>query len=224
MKQVNGIWLPSTDNHLPTHFNLMINPLIDGKATYQWRKYVRAMTHVKHRGHAVDIGAQIGLWTRVMALDFERVTSFEPLPEHHECFELNVTVPNVILHKVALSDGSGEFDLVSPAETTGNTHVMAVGEIADKSRVVTVSAHPMDSFGLTDINFLKIDVEGYELPVVLGAERTIRKYKPVIIIEQKPNGNAERYGRKRLEALDTLKSWGGKVAWEISGDFLVEWK
>ncbi|TIU67562.1 MAG: hypothetical protein E5W13_31365, partial [Mesorhizobium sp.] len=79
-------------------------------------------------------------------------------------------------------------------------------------------------FGLAGIDFLKIDVEGFEKPILEGGEQTIRREKPVIIIEQKPNGNAERYGRDRFAALDLLKAWGGKVKWEIGGDFLVEWK
>lgn len=220
MKMVRGMWLPDTDTHLPGQFNLSINPLIGGKATYQYPKYKRALAHIKKRGHAVDVGAQIGLWSRVMALDFERVTSFEPLPLHIECFEKNLEdVTNVTLHKVALDSRPGRLTLNTPPETTGNTHV-AVNEETG----VTIESRMLDVLGLTDIDFLKIDVEGFELPVVLGGEMTIRQERPVIIIEQKPNGNAEKQGFKRFGALDMLKSWGGRVAWEMSGDFLIVWE
>jgi FkbM family methyltransferase len=219
MKQIRGMWFPDTDTHLEGQLHLAANPLVDGKGTYQYRKYSRALHHVKRRGHAVDIGAQVGLWSRVMALDFGQVTAFEPLPAHVECFDANLAgASNVMRHRCALDLKEGELVLSMPPETTGNTHV-AIG----KEEGVAVPARTLDSFDLRDIDFLKIDVEGFELPVILGGEMTIRREKPVIIIEQKPNGNAEKQGYGRFAALDMLKSWGGQVAWEIGGDFLVQW-
>ncbi|RWD13572.1 MAG: FkbM family methyltransferase, partial [Mesorhizobium sp.] len=47
-------------------------------------------------------------------------------------------------------------------------------------------ARMLDSFGLAGIDFLKIDVEGFEKPILEGGEQTIRRERPVIIIEQKP--------------------------------------
>lgn len=217
MKLIRGMWFPDSDEHLEGQ--LARNPLVAGKGTYQYKKYARALQHVKRRGHAVDIGGQVGLWSRVMGLDFARVTAFEPLPAHIECYEKNLAgADHVTLHRVALAAAPGRVAIAMPPESTGNSHVAIEGEDG-----VSVEARTLDSFALTGIDFLKIDVEGYELPILQGAEATIRSEKPVIIIEQKPNGNAERYGRGRFAALDLLKSWGGKVAWEIGGDFLVEW-
>ena len=79
MKQTLGIWLPDSDKHFAVQ--IAGNPLVAGKGTYQWKKYVAALSHVKDRGHAVDVGAHVGLWSRLMAMDFERVTAFEPVDE-----------------------------------------------------------------------------------------------------------------------------------------------
>lgn len=213
------MWFPATDTHLEAQLNLPINPLVFGKGTYQYNKYTRALRHVKQRRHAVDIGAQVGLWSRVMARDFESVTCFEPLPIHIECWKKNVgDRKNAELYEFALDAEPGELAMSMPPETTGNTHV-ATGD----ENGVTVPARALDSFRLRDIDFLKIDVEGYELPVILGGEFTIRSNRPVIIIEAKPNGNAEKQGYGRFAAIDMLKSWGGQVAWEHGGDFLVSW-
>lgn len=217
MKLIRGMWFPDSDTHLEGQ--LAINPIVDGRGTYQHKKYVRALGQFGERGHAVDIGAQVGLWSRLMAMDFALVTAFEPLPAHLECFDRNMAdASNVTLHRVALGTDEGTIDLHMPPETTGNTHVAVAGEAG-----VTVPLRTLDSFGLHGIDFLKIDVEGFEREVLLGGEATIRRERPVIIIEQKPNGNAERYGLSRFAALDLLKAWGGRVAWEIGGDFLVEW-
>ncbi len=215
MKQIQGMWFPDGEQHFIPQ--LASNPIIDGKGTYQYNKYRAALNHVVNRSHAVDIGAHVGLWSRLMARDFTSVTAFEPLAEHVECFDKNLADSmNVQLYRFALDSKQGKLALTMPTDNTGSSHVSKKGE--------EVESRDLDSFHLKGIDFLKIDVEGYELPVILGGEMTIRKEKPVIIIEQKPNGNAERYGRERFAALDMLKSWGGQVVFEMGGDFLVKWK
>ena len=152
-----------------------------------------------------------------MAMDFARVTAFEPMPSHAECFRKNLAhAAHVTLHETALGSEAGTLSFHLSPDHTGNTHVALDGE-------VTVGARTIDSFGLTDIDFLKIDVEGFETHIVRGGETTIRREKPVIIIEQKPHGMAEKQGFGRFDAIEQLKAWGGRVAWEIGGDFLVEW-
>jgi hypothetical protein len=75
---VAGIHLPDSD----THFGpiLEASERVDGKGTYQLAKLRRAVALVQHKGHAVDVGAQVGLWTRVLAREFQFVTAFEPVP------------------------------------------------------------------------------------------------------------------------------------------------
>ncbi|MBY5849669.1 FkbM family methyltransferase [Rhizobium leguminosarum] len=214
MKEIRGIWFPDGDTHFAAQ--LAHNPLIDGRGTYQFRKYQEALRHVGGRGHAVDIGAHVGLWSRVMALDFAKVTAFEPLSEHVACFERNVAAVHVTLHAVALAEKAGEARLGSGAANSGNAAVSDKGE--------AVRARTLDSFRLKTIDFVKIDVEGFEVPVILGGEKTLRREKPAIIVEQKPNGSAERYGRGQFDALELLKSWGAQVVFEIGGDFLLVWK
>lgn len=155
-----------------------------------------------------------------MALDFGRVTAFEPLPEHILCFQRNlIGAGNVTLHQYALDARPGRLIMNMPPTWTGNTHVAVDGEEG-----IPVESRTLDSFALTDIDFLKIDVEGYELPILQGGEETIRREKPVMVIEQKPGDHTTRYGRGTHDALDLLKQWGGQVRWEVGGDFLVEWE
>lgn len=219
MKNILGMWFPDTETHLEQQV-LLHNPIVEGRGTYQYRKYAAALPWVIKKGHAVDIGAQIGLWSRVMAINFDKVTAFEPLPDHQQCFEMNMkhALDKVTLHKCALTDAPGFLKMNMPPKNTGNTHVAVEGEAG-----VEVPARTLDSFKLTDIDFMKIDVEGYELPVVKGAKNTILSQRPTIVIEQKPGGQAERYGRRQYDAVDLLKAWGGTVRWDLGGDLLVTW-
>ena len=91
-------------------------------------------------------------------------------------------------HTIGISDHNGH-------EYTTN---LRVGRIKGRGDL-KIEVKTIDSLGYSDVNFIKIDVEGHEYKCVVGAEQTIRKYNPVIIIEQ--NGND-------FTASDLLTQWG----------------
>lgn len=123
-------------------------------------------------GTAVDVGANIGnhtVWlAAVCGMD---VQAFEPY-RHAKC-EANVTLnrlwDRVVLHKVALGE---ETDVATCLG--GNVMRVGSGDIP----VVT-----LDSFGLTGVSLLKIDVEGMEEQVIRGGVDTISRERPVIYAE-----------------------------------------
>lgn len=204
---------------------------VDGKLTYQKRKLDVAVGHAKNRRVALDIGAHVGLWSMWLCRLFQHVVAFEPVPDHAELFQRNVPGQNVHLHRVALGNGAGLVDMQVPEETTGNAHV-AIPSVHPGTRGV---AHPdririykgielrtLDSFNLAVVDFIKIDVEGFERAVLEGAKQTILRTKPVIVIEQK--GNESAYGDGPNAALKLLQSWGGKIKTEISGDYILSFE
>ena len=75
---------------------------------------------------------------------------------------------------------------------------------------------------VTASNLVKIDCEGWELPVLRGAEVTLRCCKPTVIVEQKP-GRAQRFGHADTGAVDYLQSLGAKLRAELSGDYILSW-
>lgn len=221
MKQILGIWFPDSDEHFAAQ--LQGGPLVDGKGTYQWKKYQLALPHVERRGHALDVGGHVGTWSRVMARDFEAVTAIEPMSALRECFVRNVP-EGVHLLPYAVGDRPGAARIGFPTDNTGNARIAETGgklfeQTADTELVEVVT---IDGLNLPHIDFFKIDVEGYEFEVITGAEQTIRSHRPAMIVEQKP-AQAERYGRGRWDAVGLLKSWGMKQAHEIGGDHIMVW-
>jgi hypothetical protein len=76
----------------------------------------------------------------------------------------------------------------------------------------------LDGLNLDNVAFIKIDVEGYEYPVVMGAAATIKKFKPVVIVESK--GMDKKYGFREHAAVQQLKDWGATVADVVRGDYI----
>ena len=220
MQCVEGIWLPDGDVHfaeaLPTQ------PKIAGKATYQLKKYLRAMPFVPHKHVALDIGAHVGLWSRVMSFEFDIVYAYEPGFFNYKCALMNTDdLPNVTVRKYALGDREGAVDIARASRNSGNTAIAQRNEHGDEFAPMVIGdklAHCV----VGPVNFIKIDVEGYELPVVQGLRQTIVDHKPIVVIEQKP-GNAERYGWDRFAAKKFLEGLGMRERWEIAGDYLMTW-
>jgi FkbM family methyltransferase len=192
-----------------------------GKPTFQFRKFAKSIPLIRNFRVAVDVGAHVGLWARVFARMFAHVDCFEPVLAHVDCLVRNIDhadLMHVSVHPQALGEAAGELTLSWRARNTGITHV--VTPQAPNDRLITVPVRTLDSYGLNDVDYLKIDVEGFEANVIKGGEATIRKCRPVIMVEQKP-GNPQRYGFDQLAALTLLRLWGYQLAFEFSGDFCM---
>jgi FkbM family methyltransferase len=106
-----------------------------------------------------------------------RIWAFEPARRNREVLTRNIAanrMQNVTVFDVALSDAPGEstisFDPVRPSKAS-------LGPGTERVRVAT-----LDEFSL-DPDLLKIDVEGFELPVLQGAVATLRRRRPNIVLE-----------------------------------------
>lgn len=215
-QQYKGLWLPDREEYLKRDID--VSPFFAGAGTIQWKKYAASIPHIKQFRHAIDIGANCGIWTRVMARCFPLVSCFEPNPECHESFWLNNPQDDprsaVELFTCALGHEPGTVTLNTRLDSTGFTRADPAGDLA-------VPVRTLDSLDLSEVDFIKIDVEGWEHYVVRGAVETIQRWRPTMIIEQKPN-NAERHGLKQFGAVRLLEKWGAKQVAEISGDIIMK--
>ena len=130
----------------------------------------------------LDIGAHIGLWTKKLSKDFNQVICFEPLQIHIDCHKKNCKeLDNITLHECALSDSETDSIMTTNKLNSGMSTLLEPNW-EDKDTVI-VKTKTLDSFNLPKVDFIKIDVEGYELQVLSGGRETITKYKPKIYIE-----------------------------------------
>ena len=132
--------------------------------------------------NAIDVGAHIGTLTVPLAQlvgDKGRVYAFEPQKKIYRelCHNLALNdVDNVVPIRCALGARSGtiEMDAADPANEGGT----AIGAGGDRAEIRT-----LDSFAISDVSLLKIDVELQEDAVLAGALETIRASRPAIVIE-----------------------------------------
>ena len=160
-----------------------------------------ALKHVKNWRVCLDIGSNIGQWTRPLARKFKSVICFEPNPNFRECFSKNIVEHNVILWPYGLSDK------VHSANQQFNSTVLNEGE-------GDIECKTLDSFKLTNVDFVKIDVDGFEVPLLKGAKETLQRNNPVVNIEMK-------YDKRRhiaTECVRILKDFGYKYVTRTKSD------
>lgn len=237
-KVVYGGWtFPAGEAHLPGWMK-KVQDKRDGRLLYQGSKYRAAMKFVTKRRGAVDIGGHIGLWSWQMAKDFANVIAFEPMPEHRDCFGINIfgkpdfdapmtgAIPpnavtimtNVTLHPCALGEREGIANIVTrTVGSSGDTGIDMTG-----TRGIRVPVKTLDSFELNEIDFLKCDCEGFELFVMRGATETLKRNKPVVIVEQKPEtGMTKNYNIGVTDAVEYLKTLGYVQREVHAGDYIM---
>jgi len=192
----------------------------------------RAMDHVRLLGEApdvgldarrrrfVDVGANVGLWSRTLWARFKRVEAFEPHPANCQCFVENCAAAlNVKLHQVALGDVRAKLSIGGRTSNLGAWRIMTPTIPVEAS--VPVEVHRLDEQGLTDVDLLKLDVEGYELQVLLGAKETILAARPVIVLETQKGVSDRAYSVPYRESVRWLEALDYSIVRDFGSDVIM---
>jgi FkbM family methyltransferase len=138
--------------------------------------------YIERGSTALDIGAHIGTHTLRMTQlvgPKGRVYAFEPQKKIYRELYSNLKLnqaSNGIPLRFAIGNSNAVIEM--NAAQDGNEGATAVGAGGDKAEIRTI-----DSFGFQGISLIKIDVEGFEDPVIEGARETLIKCHPVILVE-----------------------------------------
>ena len=135
--------------------------------------------------NAIDVGANKGIYSHLLAPLCPQVEAFEPSPKIYRILTRSLPA-NVTPHQVALSDKAGMAELIVPKHASGYSNQTASlnpRKRGDGAGIVAVTQRTMDSYGFTNVGFIKIDVEGFEEAVLAGAKDTIARERPVLQIE-----------------------------------------
>jgi len=167
----NSLILNVRKKNLMTDLSVLLGFNLDNEKVRSWFNF---------RGVFVDVGAYIGSYTLRAAKYCEKVYSFVPNPYSFRLLEMNVrdnNFSNVELYNLALGSDFGEARLKISLTTSS---------ISDDGEY-KVKVIPLDSLRLKRVDLMKVDVEGYEVNVLKGAESTLDVTDEVIIEVREKN-------------------------------------
>jgi len=155
-------------------------------------RYDRLTVEIMHQclspdSNTVDAGCHNGTLLRhaIARAPLGQHFAFEPLP--HLATRLRAKFPGVQTYAVALSDGAGEatFHHVLSDEALSGLQRHAVVPAEAEVRLLTVPTERLDAVLPPEcpIAYIKIDVEGGEYPLLMGARQTLARWRPIVIFE-----------------------------------------
>ena len=170
----------------------------------------------------VDVGANIGFTALTAAKRVGpsgRVLAFEPHGANYAALQANLTLNpglNVEALNVGLARAPGEANMVEPfARNPGGFR------ISSESKGETVVLEPLDEVlerhGVTSVDVLKIDTEGFELEVLSGSRRVLEESRPAIFIELSED-NLLAQASSTVDVISFLMDRGYRVREAVSGE------
>ena len=134
------------------------------------KTYVVSKPFITLTRNSIDVGCRDGEYARYLMKDFDHVYCFDY--RERKFFPHNVDTSKVSHYLCAL----------------GNEHktikASGRGKITKKvDKRYTVQQYTLDEFNIKDVDYIKIDVDGYEEKVLGGAHKTIEEYQPILVLE-----------------------------------------
>jgi len=168
------------------------------------------IANFSNQGIVVDVGANVGQHSMYMSRYARRVHAFEPyepvLERFRRMIELN-SIKNIVIHPVGLGNKNEKIPFFKPPEFNLGTgsfegRFYSANTPFEELEIV-IGDEALEKAGVDQVSLIKIDVEGYEKPVLQGLARTLRLYRPIVVVEVtiKPE---ESFGFKSKEDLRSV--------------------
>lgn len=200
-----GFWLISDDTHR--------TQWIEQKGSLNIDSFIDLICqHLKFGDVVVDVGANIGdhTWYYLEAVGEKgQVWAFEPDHEAFACLCLNCGWRSTFQQKGL---GSKEQRAIVKRHANSGQNFVSVMDCGHGD----IDIIPLDALGLERLDLLKIDVEGFELEVLLGAKNTIQKCRPILVVEL-IDSQLRRFDVSASSVIETIKDFGYKRIEDIRG-------
>ncbi len=162
-------------------------------------------------GIAIDIGANIGNHSLFFSNYFSQIYAFEPNPLTHQLLSINASFKNnITTFCCGLGDTKGQFILaINPINTGGSFVITDTTKPNNETKSVDIEV--LDDFLTTEkpVRFIKIDTEGCEYSVLIGASKIILEHKPIIVFEE----HSDQFVNGSTPAANLLKEFNYQICW-----------
>lgn len=176
----------------------------------------------------VDVGANVGSWTLAAARAVGpqgMVIAVEPVPHMADALRRSARanrLANVRVAEVALAEAGGTRPFSVESGNSGGSRLGLMDSDAEREFIaITVRTTSLDDLarehGLTRMDVVKIDVEGFEADVLAGAGGSLGRFAPAIVMEA---GHDDAGQRGRSHAI--LRKHGYEVVGVLLGEGLVD--
>ena len=179
---------------------------------YAEKRFLRSV--VRDDSIVADVGANQGLYTLWLArvATGGTVYAFEPDPDLFQCLENNVRtnhLQNVSTIQAAASNRSGTLAFTTNRLNRGDNRVTrSPGSAAEQVNAVTIDETIPDSC----LDLLKVDVQGFEIEVLLGAQETLGDNQDLIVLFEFWPYGLRQTGHRPIELLDLLREAGFSIS------------
>jgi FkbM family methyltransferase len=134
---------------------------------------------------ALDVGANVGIYAYALARLGMRVHAFEPQP--YCCTVVDAWAKakgDVTVHNSGVGESEGDLTLHIPiVDGTPVPTRASFQRLEQEQTQLRVPVVTLDGIGISDVAFIKIDVEGFELQVLRGANRLLQEWRPILLVE-----------------------------------------
>ena len=200
MKQIHSWNLPDYDTH---YAEWMHN---NREENYQRKQREFALSKVREFRRAIDIGGNIGFWSRDFCERFGDVQIFEPDRSNLECLTANLEAyKNFTIHEVGLGKEKAVKEFYT-SPTGSGAHSFYKDQIFEEGvGTTTCEVHVLDDYNFTDIDLIKIDTQGSEYNILQGAKQTLITNNPILNIEiEHKNEQQKIVGKQIISFLNEL--------------------
>jgi FkbM family methyltransferase len=161
------------------------------KRGFRWEEHQHDIIdqYLNKETTAIEIGSHIGSITIKLAKVCSKVYAFEPIVESYNILKDNLQLNNcnnVILHNLGCGEKNKKVAVKWLCKNNPGGTGLEGGILTRPSNIddeIIVEIITLDSIKFNKVDYIKIDVEGYEELVIKGAEETIKTHKPLIIME-----------------------------------------
>ena len=189
MYKINSLWY--SPEPLDGFFSERLQDVIDVHYQQRYRYYV--YNNIPQKRTMIDIGANIGIFARPSAEQFERVICFEPVTKIFKVLQKNLeSYSNVELHNVGISNKMQTVKFQMKTLKCGESY--QVDEYKDDPILENFECNlvTLDQYKFDQVDWIKVDVEGFELTVLEGSKETIQKNRPWLLLEDNENSQQHK--------------------------------
>jgi FkbM family methyltransferase len=181
------------------------------------------LPQIANRRCAIQAGGNNGIWPIRLATAFDTVITFEPGSTMFECLQKNIKLhaaDNITAYRAALSDNTDTVTL-----NQHNPSNLGASFIMERNRypygenfITDIPAVRLDDIELEHCDFIQLDIEGYELFALAGAERLIDRCRPAIMLEI--NDCCTAYNFTQVDVFNHMAALYYRVAKEFEDNCL----